>query len=83
MTMTDADKQLWDAWMAPHNSCLWSVEAAYLRALAKRDMAHWRKHNEQNERIVTNNDVRQIDWADYYQKRKDKRKVANHASTNI
>ena len=25
-------------------SCLWSVEAAFLRALAKRDTEHWRRH---------------------------------------
>ena len=64
-------------------SCLWSVEAAFLRALAKRDMAHWRKRNEQNERIVTNDDARRASWADYYQKRKDKRKAASHENTHI
>lgn len=58
-------------------SCLWSVEAAFLRALAKRDMEHWRAHNDRNERIATNADMRQKDWATYYQKRKTKREEAS------
>ena len=49
------------------------LAATYLRALAKRDMAHWRAQNNRNERIVTNDDARRADWAAYYQKRQEKR----------
>ena len=38
-------------------SCLWSVEVAYLRALAKRDMAVWRKRvNHENILFVDDKD---------------------------
>jgi hypothetical protein len=49
------------------------LAATYLRALAKRDMERWRAHNNKNERVATNDDVRKRDWSAYYQKRQEKR----------